>query len=72
MENLPVGGQEDGELGYDIEIGLPDGRLRLIRGKGWTGGASTITITRSEILHSLNMPEASILSFVEFFENGDH
>jgi hypothetical protein len=53
-------------LGYDIES--RDGRtnrLRFIEVKGRRAGAETITITRNEILASLNTPERFILALVE-------
>ncbi|WP_025770909.1 helicase-related protein [Thioalkalivibrio sp. HK1] len=71
LGNSPVD-RETEKLGYDIESRMPDGRLRLIEVKGRINGAPTITVTRNEILYSLNNPENYILSIVEFFENGDH
>ena len=35
-------------------------------------GAATITVTRNEILYSLNKPDHFILAIVEFFEGGGH
>ena len=35
-------------------------------------GAATITVTRNEILYSLNKPEDFILGIVEFLEGGAH
>ena len=59
-------------LGYDIESRVPDtGKLRFIEVKGRVSGAETITVTRNEILYSLNKPEDYILGIVEFLgENG--
>ena len=55
------------KLGYDIESRVPDtGKLRFIEVKGRASGASTITVTRNEILYSLNKPEDYILGIVEF------
>jgi len=54
-------------LGYDIESRIPGtGRLRFIEVKGRVTGAETITVTRNEILYSLNKPEDFILAIVEF------
>ncbi len=54
-------------LGYDIESRVPGtGRLRFIEVKGRVSGADTITVTRNEILYSLNKPDDFILAIVEF------
>jgi hypothetical protein len=45
--------RETDKLGYDIESRIP-------------GTASTITVTRNEILYSLNKPDHYILAIVEF------
>jgi len=59
--------------GYDIESRDPaGGRLRFIEVKGRVSGAPSITVTRNEVLYSLNQPESYILAIVEFLENGDH
>ena len=61
------------KLGYDIESRVPDtGKLRFIEVKGRVSGASTITVTRNEILYSLNKPEDFILGIVEFLDDGGH
>ena len=61
------------KLGYDIESRVPDtGKLRFIEVKGRTAGASTVTVTRNEILYSLNKPEDFILGIVEFQDGGRH
>ena len=58
-------------LGYDIESRIPGtGRLRFIKVKGRITGAQTITVTRNEILYSLNKPDDFILAIVEFGVNG--
>ena len=55
------------KLGYDIESRVPNsGRLRFIEVKGRDAGAETVTVTRNEILYSLNKPEDFILAIVEF------
>ncbi len=59
------------KLGYDIESHAPgSGQLRFIEVKGRVSGADVITVTRNEILYSLNKPDAFILAMVEFFEDG--
>jgi hypothetical protein len=65
--------REVDKLGYDIESAIPNtGRLRFIEVKGRVSGAATITVTRNEILYSLNKPDDFILGIVEFFEGGAH
>lgn len=63
------------KLGYDIEsrvVSGPDkGRLRFIEVKGRVTGADTVTVTKNEILTSLNKPDDFILAMVEFLD-GDH
>jgi hypothetical protein len=55
------------KLGYDIESRVPGtGKLRFIEVKGRVTGASAITVTKNEILTSLNKPEDFILAIVEF------
>jgi hypothetical protein len=61
------------KLGYDIESRVPDtGKLRFIEVKGRVTGAPTITVTRNEILYSLNKPEDFILAIVEFAGDSTH
>jgi len=61
------------QLGYDIESQVVGtGKLRFIEVKGRVEGASTITVTRNEILFSLNKPEDFILAIVEFGENDSY
>ncbi len=52
--------------GYDIESTIPGtGRLRFIEVKGRVRGATTITVTKNEILSCLNKPDDFILAIVE-------
>ena len=61
------------KLGYDIESRDPtSGRLRFIEVKGRDAGAETVTVTRNEILYSLNKPEDFILAIVEFHDDDGH
>jgi SNF2 family DNA or RNA helicase len=61
------------KLGYDIESRIPGtGKLRFIEVKGRISGAPTITVTRNEILYSLNKPEDFVLAIVEFFDAVTH
>ncbi|HBY96720.1 MAG TPA: hypothetical protein DEP84_22700, partial [Chloroflexi bacterium] len=57
------------QLGYDIESRDPaSGRLRFIEVKGRVSGAETITVTKNEILYSLNKLDDFILAIVEFID----
>jgi superfamily II DNA or RNA helicase len=61
------------KLGYDIESREPrTGRLRFLEVKGRVSGAATITVTKNEILYSLNKPEDFILAIVEYLEGDAH
>ncbi len=61
------------KLGYDIESRIPGtGKLRFIEVKGRISGAPTITVTRNEILYSLNKPDDFILAIVEFMGDEKH
>ncbi|MBU6303599.1 MAG: DEAD/DEAH box helicase [Verrucomicrobia bacterium] len=61
------------KLGYDIESLDPGtGSLRFIEVKGRVTGAPTITVTKNEILYSLNKPDSFILGIVEFLGEDQH
>ena len=61
------------KLGYDIESRVPGtGKLRFIEVKGRVAGADTITVTKNEILYSLNKPDDFILAIVEFLDGDAH
>jgi SNF2 family DNA or RNA helicase len=61
------------KLGYDIESRVPGtGKLRFIEVKGRVSTADTVTVTRNEILYSLNMPDDFILGIVEFVSDDTH
>jgi hypothetical protein len=68
--------REFDKLGYDIEsriVAGPDkGRLRFIEVKGRVTGADTVTVTKNEILTSLNKPDDFILAMVEFLDGDTH
>jgi hypothetical protein len=65
--------RESERLGYDIESRDPaTGRLRFLEVKGRVAGADTLTVTKNEILTSLNKPDDFILALVEFQEDGAH
>ncbi len=64
--------REFDKLGYDIESRSPGGKLRFIEVKGRVTGADTITVTKNEILYSLNKPDDFILAIVEFLSEDEH
>src|SRR5208337_5397121 len=69
---VPVDREFD-KLGYDIESAIPGtGRLRFIEVKGRVADADTVTVTKNEILYSLNKPDDFILALVVFNGDGSH
>jgi SNF2 family DNA or RNA helicase len=61
------------KVGYDIESRVPGtGKLRFLEVKGRVSGAETVTVTRNEILYSLNKPDDFILALVEFMDEDTH
>jgi SNF2 family DNA or RNA helicase len=53
------------KVGYDVESRVPGtGKLRFIEVKGRATGATTVTITKNEILTALNKPEDFVLALV--------
>jgi len=65
--------RETEKVGYDIESRVPGtGRLRFIEVKGRASGSATLTVTKNEILYSLNKPEDYILAIVEFVDGDQH
>lgn len=65
--------------GYDIESEVPTNdrkvlnkMYRFIEVKGRTNGATTVTVTKNEILTSFNKPEQYILALVEIDETEAH
>ena len=68
----PIDREQD-KVGYDIESKVPEkGSLRFIEVKGRSARAETLTVTKNEILYSLNKPEDFILAMVEFLTDGQH
>lgn len=56
----------DDDPGYDVESKTPGaGHLLFIEVKGRVAGATTLTITKNEILTALNKPDEFILALVE-------
>jgi SNF2 family DNA or RNA helicase len=65
--------REFDKLGYDIESRVPGtGKLRFIEVKGRVSAADTVTVTRNEILYSLNKPDDFILAIVEYLDHEKH
>jgi superfamily II DNA or RNA helicase len=64
---------EQEKNGYDIESRVPGtGKLRFIEVKGRDSEADTVTVTKNEILYSLNKPDDFILAIVEFLSGNSH
>jgi len=58
------------KCGYDIEARVPGtGKLRFIEVKGRVNDATTVTVTKNEILTALNKPEDFILAIVKVDED---
>jgi superfamily II DNA or RNA helicase len=65
--------RETEKLGYDVESRvLGTGKLRFIEVKGRVAAAPTVTVTKNEILYSLNQPDDFILAIVEFLDGDAH
>ncbi len=61
------------KLGYDIESkDGSTGKLRFLEVKGRDERPDTITVTKNEILYSLNKPDDFILAIVEFRTDDTH
>ena len=61
------------KLGYDIESKVQGtGKLRFIEVKGRISSADVVTVTKNEILYSLNKPDDFILALVEFLDSDQH
>ena len=56
--------------GFDLRSTGPDGTVRFLEVKGRLAGASTFSVTRNEILHALNIPDAYVLALVEVSPDG--
>jgi len=64
LDRRPIDVSAD-KLGYDIESGFQDsGRLLFIEVKGRDHRATTVTVTKNEILTGLNKPDEFILALV--------
>ena len=61
------------KVGYDVLSLSPEtGKYRFIEVKGRVEGARTVTVTRNEIITSLNKPDDFILAVVQVGESGTH
>jgi superfamily II DNA or RNA helicase len=56
--------------GFDLRSEGPAGDLRFIEVKGRIEGAEQFMVTRNEILHALNVPDAWLLALVEVSPGG--
>ena len=65
--------RETEKLGYDIEAASPaPASSSSSKVKGRVTSAATVTVTRNEILYSLNKPHDFILAIVEFLDGDTH
>ena len=55
---------ESENCGWDVESRRPDGSLRFIEVKGRHAQATTVTVSRNEILQALNTPDRFFLAVV--------
>jgi hypothetical protein len=56
--------------GFDLRSEGPGGDLRFVEVKGRIAGAEQFMVTRNEILHALNVPDAWVLALVEVSPGG--
>ena len=56
--------------GFDLRSEGPAGDLRFVEVKGRIAGADAFMVTRNEILHALNVPDAWVLALVEVSPEG--
>jgi superfamily II DNA or RNA helicase len=56
--------------GFDIRSETAGGGLLFLEVKGRIAGADSFVVTRNEILHGLNVPDAWVLALVEVNPNG--
>ncbi len=56
--------------GFDLRSEGPDGAIRFVEVKGRISGAETFMVTRNEILHALNVPDAWLLAMVDVSPEG--
>ena len=56
--------------GFDLRSEGPGGDLRFVEVKGRVTGADQFMVTRNEILHALNVPDAWVLAMVEVSPDG--
>lgn len=67
--NIPSDVSMD-KCGYDVESkDGQSGRLRFIEVKGRVEGATSVTVTRNEIMRALNVPEEFILAIVSISDD---
>ncbi|GBQ08181.1 helicase-related protein [Saccharibacter floricola] len=70
LGNSPKDVSAERNLGYDILSETPEKVLRCIEVKGRIEGADTVTLTREELMASLNVGERFILALVFIKDNG--
>lgn len=68
LGNIPKDVSKE-NVGYDIESRCGKGQLRFIEVKARKHGSKTVTVTKNEILASLNQQDRYILAIVDVDEN---
>ena len=56
--------------GFDVQSEADDGALIFLEVKGRLSGSDTFIVTRNEILHGLNVPDAWVLALVDVSPDG--
>ncbi len=56
--------------GFDLRCVGADGEVRFVEVKGRRAGAENFLVTRNEVLHALNVPDAWVLAMVEVSPDG--
>ena len=72
LDNFSTGKRENLEEVRENVGAARWSRLRFIEVKGRDASAATITVTKNEILYSLNKPDDFILAIVEFRPDERH
>ena len=71
LGNSPIDISGD-KRGYDIESTATDGQSRFIEVKGRVADATTVTVSKNEILTAINCPDNFILAIVAVSDHAAH
>ena len=56
--------------GYDVRSLTVDGHYLFLEVKGRIAGSDTVSVSRTQILHGLNVPDRFVLALVRVFPDG--